>query len=109
MVQKSSYTDFFDTKTIIENLLGSKEMQKFMKRKALFDMWKNAVGTTFSEKSKPYSLMGKTIIISCKTPVVAQELLLRKNQILDKLQPYLNALNMKVNDIRFDTKRWVDD
>ena len=108
MNKKILYTDFSSTDDIIQELLSSKKMQKAVKRKNLFDMWKNAVDKKFADKSKPYSMMGKTLIIACENSSVAQELLLRKNQILSKLKPYLEGLKLNVSEIKFDTKRWSD-
>ena len=75
----------------------------------LYNMWNNVVGTKFSQKSKPYSMIGKTLVIACQTPAVAQELLLLKLSILEKIQPYLEALKLKVTDIKFDSKRWTNE
>ena len=49
------------------------------------------------------------MVIACRTPVVAQELMLRKTQILLKLQPYTESLKMKVTDLKFDSKKWVEE
>ena len=52
---------------------------------------------------------GSIMVIACKTPVVAQELMLRKTQLLVKFKPYVESLNMKLTDLRFDAKKWVDE
>ena len=46
-------------------------MKKALKRKALFDMWKKVVGDNFTKKSKPYSMMGRTLVVACENPAVA--------------------------------------
>lgn len=106
MAKKVLYTDFTDTETIIASMLKSPEMEKAMKRKNLFDMWKKVAGENFAKKSKPYSMMGRTLVIACENPAVAQELLLQKIQIKQKMEPYLAGLKLKVNDIKFDSKKW---
>jgi len=109
MGKKILYTDLTDANSLIEDMLNSPQMQKALKRKNLFDMWKKSVDKIFYDKSKPYSLMGRTLVIACKNAATAQELQLRKVQIFNKLEPYLKALNLSVEDIKFDTKRWSDD
>lgn len=109
MAKKVLYTDFVDTNTVIENYLNSPEMKRALRRKALFDMWDKSVGLKFAEKSKPYSIKGKIFIVACQNSAVAQELLLNKAQIMTKIEPYLKSLNITVSDIKFDTKRWVEE
>ena len=46
------------------------------------------------------------MVIACENAIVAQELMLKKTQILTKLEPYLKSLKMKVKDLRFDPKKW---
>ena len=46
------------------------------------------------------------MVIACENPVIAQELSLRKVLLLQKFQPYLNSVNMKVSDLHFDPKKW---
>ena len=53
--------------------------------------------------------MGYTLVIACQNPSIAQELILRKFEILQKLTPYLKALKMHVKDIKFDSKRWINE
>jgi predicted nucleic acid-binding Zn ribbon protein len=108
MAKKILYSDFVDTETIISSMITSSELQRAIKRKTLFNMWTKIIGNKFAQKSKPYSLSGRTMIIACKNSVIAQELQLQKQQIIKKAEPYLKALKIKINDMKFDTKRWVD-
>ena len=54
-------------------------------------------------------LAGGIMVIACETPIVAQELLLKKTQLLVKFKPYLDSLNIKLTDLRFDAKKWSTD
>ena len=59
---------------------------------------------------KPYGMRkGNIMVIACKTPVLAQELLLRKTQFLVRFKPYAESLGLKVDDIVFDTKKWISE
>jgi hypothetical protein len=49
------------------------------------------------------------MVIACKTPTVAQELMLKKTQLLVKFKPYVESLDMKLTDLKFDAKKWIDE
>jgi hypothetical protein len=53
-------------------------------------------------------LPGNIMVIACENAIVAQELLLNKNQILTKFQPYAKTLDITVNDLKFDAKKWSE-
>lgn len=102
------YTDFKGVDSLIADMLKDDDvLQKAMKRANLYSFWAKVVGKPFDKKSKPYGMAGKsTMIVACENAVVAQELTLRKKQIIKKLTPYVKPLNISLEDIRFDIKRW---
>lgn len=109
MGKKSIYTNFEDTESIIAGMLSSKELKRAVTRNNLYKFWGKIVGKKFSEKSKPYSMVGGGVmIIACANSAVAQELMLQKTQILEKFKPYLKSLHMSVKDIKFDPKKWSE-
>ena len=109
-MKKILYTDFEDVGSIVETMLTSKELKKAITRNNLYKFWTKVVAKKFSDKSKPYGMLGGgTMIIACQNAMVAQELVLQKSQILEKFQPYLKSLHIKVNDIKFDCKKWETD
>ena len=78
-----------------------------MTRSNLYKFWTKAAGAKFAQKSKPYSMMGGGVmVIACENSIVAQELMLKKTQILIKFKPYLDSLKMNVTDLKFDAKKW---
>lgn len=106
-MKKVLYTDFEDAASIIEKMMASKDLKKAITRNNLYKFWEKIVGKKFSEKSKPYGMLGGgTIVIACANSSVAQELMLQKPQLLEKFQPYLKSLHMNVKDIKFDCKKW---
>lgn len=110
MAKKVLYTDFEGIESIIDTMLSSTELKKAVTRNNLYKFWEKIVGKKFSEKSKPYSMMGGgVLIVSCANSMVAQELMLQKPQILEKFKPYLKSLHMNVKDIKFDPKKWSID
>lgn len=107
MAKKILYTDFEDAGSIIEAMMTSKELKKAVTRNNLYKFWSKVVEKKFSDKSKPYSMMGNgVLIVACANSSVAQELMLQKSQILTEFQPYLKSLHLKVKDIKFDCKKW---
>lgn len=107
-MKKILYTDFVSTDSIVAELLEKKEIKKAMTRNNLYKFWGKIVGAKFAEKSRPYSLVGGGVmVIACENSIVAQELMLKKTQILIKFKPYLESLKMNVKDLRFDAKKWA--
>ena len=106
-MKKVLYTNFVTTEEIIAEMLENKDIKKAVTRSNLYKFWSKAAGEKFADKSKPYSLLPKGImVIACENAIVAQELMLQKTQILLKLQPYLKSLKIKVQDLKFDPKKW---
>ena len=107
MPKKILYTDFENSESIINKLLSSTELKKAVTRNNLYKFWDKIVGKKFSDKSKPYSMIGGGVfVVACANSAVAQELMLQKFQILEKFKPYLKSLHMNVKDIKFDPKKW---
>lgn len=106
-MKKILYTDFTGTDEIIAKLLEEKEFKRAMTRSNLYKFWSKAAGVKFAAKSKPYSMMGGGVmVIACENSIVAQELMLKKTQILVKFKPYLESLKINVKDLKFDAKKW---
>lgn len=109
-MKKVLYTDFVSTEEIISVMLEQKDIKKAITRNNLYKFWSKAVGEKFAQKSKPYSMLGGGVmVIACENAIVAQELMLKKTQLLVKLQPYLKSLKMNVKDLKFDAKKWVEE
>lgn len=106
-MKKVLYTDFVTTESLVEVLLEKKEIKKAITRNNLYKFWEKIAGSKFAQKSKPYSMMGGGVmVIACENAIIAQELTLRKTQLLVKFEPYLKSLKLNVKDLRFDPKRW---
>ncbi len=109
-MKKILYTKFQNMDEIIAKLMEKAEIRKAITRSNLCKFWNKVAGEKFAQNSKPYSMIkGSIMVIACKTPIVAQELMLRKTQLLVKFKPYVESLNMKLTDLRFDAKKWVDE
>ena len=106
-MQKILYTDFVSTEELLTELMGNKDIKKAITRSNLYKFWGRVAGAKFAQKSKPYSMLGGGVmVIACESAAVAQELMLKKTQLIVKLKPYLESLKIKVSDLKFDTKKW---
>lgn len=109
-MKKILYTDFETTENLISKMLEQKEIRKAITRNNLYKFWRKIAGAKFAQKSKPYSMLGGGVmVIACENGIVAQELMLKKTQLLVKFKPYLESLKLKVSDLRFDPKKWVNE
>lgn len=109
-MKKILYTKFKYIDEIIAKLAEKAEIRKAVTRANLCKFWNKVAGEKFAQNSKPYSMIkGSIMVIACKTPTVAQELLLRKTQLLVKFKPYVESLNMKLTDLKFDSKKWIEE
>ena len=108
-MEKVLYTDFVGIDELVGELLKQKDFKKAMTRSNLYKFWKSVVNKKFADRSRPYSMLpGNVMVIACENTIVAQELLLSKNQILTKFQPYAKTLDITVNDLKFDAKKWSE-
>ena len=104
---KVLYTDFEGVDAIIESMMDNPQLKKAVARTNLYNLWDKILPEKFKKKSRPYSMLPNGVmVIACENPVIAQELSLRKVILLQKFQPYLSSLKMKVCDLHFDPKRW---
>ncbi|MBP3848045.1 DUF721 domain-containing protein [bacterium] len=109
-MKKILYTKFQYIDELIAQLGEQKEFKRAIRRSNLYKFWAKAAGEKFAKYSKPYSMLkGNIMVIACKTSTVAQELLLRKTQLLNKLKPYTESLKINVTDLKFDSKKWSED
>ena len=106
-MKKILYTKFQNIDDIIADLMKNAAIRKAITRANLCKFWNKVAGEKFSKTSRPYSMIkGSIMVIACETPVVAQELMLRKTQLLVKFKPYVESLNMRLTDLKFDAKKW---
>jgi predicted nucleic acid-binding Zn ribbon protein len=109
-MKKILYTKFQNIDDLIAQMSEDKELSRAITRNNLYKFWEKTVGEKFAKSSKPYSMLkGSVMVVACKSSIVAQELMLRKTQILTKLKPYTDSLRMKVADLKFDVKKWIEE
>ena len=97
-MKKILYTKFQNMDEIIAKLMEKAEIRKAITRSNLCKFWNKVAGEKFAQNSKPYSMIkGSIMVIACKTPIVAQELMLRKTQLLVKFKPYIVVFKYEIN------------
>ena len=106
-MKKVLYTDFEGVDSIIKSMMDSPQFKKAITRTNLYSFWDKILPEKFKKRSKPYSMLpGGVMVVACENHIVAQELSLYKIILLKKFEPYLKTLNMRVNDLKFDPKKW---
>ena len=109
-MSKVLYTDFEGIDSLIESMMDNPQVKKAVARTTLYNFWDSILPQKFKNRSKPYSMLpGGTMVIACENAVVAQELSLYKVVLLNKFEPYLKTLKMRVKDFKFDPKKWSTD
>ena len=104
---KVLYTDFEGVDSVISAMMDNQQIKKAITRTNLYNFWDNILPEKFKKKSKPFSMLpGGVMVIACETPVVAQELSLRKIMLMQKFEPYAKSMKMRLNDMKFDPKKW---
>lgn len=104
---KVLYTDFEGVEDIIGSMMDNPQLKKAITRTNMYKFWDNILPEKFRGKSKPYGMLpGGIMTVACQNPVVAQELSLHKIMLLKKFEPFAKSLNMRIVDLRFDSKKW---
>jgi len=107
---KILYTDFEGVDDIIQSMMDSPMLKKAITRMNLYKFWDSILPEKFKGKSRPFSMLpGGMMCVACKNPIVAQELSLHKIMLIKKFEPYAKSLKMRVVDLKFDPKKWVED
>ena len=107
-MKKVLYTDFEGVDDVIGSMMDNPQLKKAVTRTNLYSFWDKILPQKFKNKSRPYSMIqGGVMVIACENPVVAQELSLYKVILLKKFEPYIKSLKMRVQDFKFDPKKWI--
>ena len=109
-MSKVLYTDFEGVESIISSMMDNPQLKKAITKTNMFKFWDSILPEKFRGKSKPYGMLpGGVMTVACQNPVVAQELSLHKIMLIKKFEPYAKSMNMRIMDLRFDPKKWLED
>ena len=75
----------------------------------LEEFWEEIVGRQLSKASRVYGISkDRTVTIVCADSFIANELYLEKDKILNKMEEKAVNLGIKIEDIKFDYKKWKE-
>lgn len=102
------YDDNFSSlgEVIDKTLLNNPRYDFALKCSTLFNFWGQIVGPKFEKFSKPVNLVGGKLSVVCKSPVVVQELIMFKTELLEKIAKFAQPLGLNVTDFIFSYKNW---
>lgn len=104
---KVLYTDFEGVEDIIGSMMDNPQLKKAITKTNMYKFWDGILPEKFRGKSKPYGMLpGGVMTVACQNPVVAQELSLHKIILLKKFEPFAKSLQLRVLDLKFDSKKW---
>ena len=106
-MSKVLYTDFEGVEDIISSMMDNPQLKKAITKTNLYKLWDSILPEKFRGKSKPFGMLpGGIMTVACQNPIVAQELSLHKIMLIKKFEPYAKSLKIRVQDLKFDPKRW---
>ena len=72
-------------------------------------LWREVVGNKISKYSKVYEISSdNNLTIICADSYISNELLFNKNKLIDFMNEKTKKLGIKIEDIRFDYKKWKE-
>lgn len=106
-MSKVLYTDFEGVDDIISSMMDNPQLKKAITRTNLYKFWDSILPEKLKGKSRPYGMLpGGTMSVACQNPIIAQELNLQKIMLIKKFEPYAKSLNIRIQDMKFDPKKW---
>ena len=106
-MSKVLYTDFEGVEDIIGSMMDNPQLKKAITRTNLFKFWDSILPEKLKGKSRPYGMLpGGIMSVACQNPIIAQELNLQKIMLIKKFEPYAKSLNIRIQDMKFDPKKW---
>ena len=106
-MSKVLYTDFEGVNDIISSMMDNPQLKKAITRTNLYKFWDSILPEKLKGKSRPYGMLpGGIMSVACQNPIVAQELSLQKIMLINKFESYTKSLNIRIQDIKFDPKKW---
>lgn len=106
-MSKVLYTDFEGVDDIISSMMDNPQFKKAITRTNLYKFWDSILPEKLKGKSRPYGMLpGGIMSVACQNPIIAQELNLQKIMLIKKFEPYARSLNIRIQDMKFDPKKW---
>jgi hypothetical protein len=98
---------FATINNVLSRLVTKLGLDRRLKEHALMGLWPVVAGDFFAKQSRPLFIdTENSLVVTVKDASVAQELSLKKREILRKLQQAATSLGMTVSGLRFDLKHY---
>ncbi len=98
---------FASINNVLSRLVSKLGLDRRLKEHALMGLWPVVAGDFFAKQSRPLFIDSESqMVVTVKDAAVAQELSLKKREILRKLQHAASSLGMSINGLRFDLKHY---
>ena len=104
--ETNTISEILNSFTFGDKSSKGKSFSDNIKFSTLFSFWEDIIGKKLAKFSKPEKIKYSKIFISAKSPIIAQEISLSKQNILKKINTYSNALGFEINDLVVDYKNY---
>lgn len=92
---------------VLNKLVAKLGLEHRLKEHALMGLWPVVAGHSFAQNSRPLFLDTEGfLVVTVKNSAVAQELMLKKRDLLRQLQHAANSLGLTIKGLRFDLKHY---
>lgn len=101
------YSEFSTIDSVVSSVLQNPHLQKGLKKASVFKFWAKTVGKKFEKYSRAEALsLNNVLTVACANAAVSSELLMYKNELLEKINKYSMPLGIEIKDINFSHKIW---
>ena len=95
---------------VVNSFVKTSDIQNGIQKSMLFKFWGKIVGKKFAKVTRPVSINNRgELIVACANSMVTSELLLFKNDVMKKMEPYSKSLEIEISDIIFSHKIWREE
>ena len=110
MKEKKIHNSNFELiENIIKDMKFNYEESIQDKKQQLFDSWEEIIGKKISKFSKLFEISADNVItVQCADSFVANELYFEKDKIFNLVNKKAQELGIKLEDIKFDYKKWKE-
>ncbi len=105
--------NFSKLNSVLSKIFVDMGLERRLNEVAFFNYWPEVVGSKFDKYSKAVMVRRKEgydiLMVAVSSSVVAQELYLYKQNLLDKVYKLGKPFKFNIKDIHFNTKLWEND
>lgn len=109
-MKKILYSGLESIGDVVNSFVKTSDIQNGIQKSMLFKFWGKIVGKKFAKVTRPVSINNRgELIVACANSMVTSELLLFKNDVMKKMEPYSKSLEIEISDIIFSHKIWREE